>query len=221
MMRQRRGGGGTETLTSEEYHWDDDNRSNRGSLLDLSSKTRRKRKKSSWLFPCRQHHQKIVVVRFSFFILMSVTALLFLSKIVSYLVYIGHQMDPAIVPAETPIMRNSRNTQSHRDLDVSLDKRIHYYEPILHSTDTYDVFACPEIPPINYPREYPILDVLKNFPSNQTTIDTQETQQKIYQGVCIIDVSSISNAKQIISNYRSAEVPFVICNERCLPKRIV
>ena len=88
----------------------------------------------------------------------------------------------------------------------------HQYHPIVDPTDAYNVFDCPLEPPENYPREYPIMDVLSNWP----LLDLEDlTQRDIYQGLCVFDFHKTSHSflKKQITSYRQAEVPFVVRND--------
>jgi hypothetical protein len=82
--------------------------------------------------------------------------------------------------------------------------------------DTYDVDDCPLHPPNDYPREYPIMDVLTKWPTLDTTY---HPNRQIHQGLCIFDFSKAQNPadksqiRQQILNYRAAEVPYVVKND--------
>jgi hypothetical protein len=91
-------------------------------------------------------------------------------------------------------------------------------QPIRRSTDAYDVFHCPEMPPLEgYPREYPILDVLRNWNTEST-----DPPESIYQGICVFDVakSAPDDIQRQIRNYRAAEVPFVVRNDPAVLKSV-
>ena len=90
--------------------------------------------------------------------------------------------------------------------------------PIRLSSDSYDVLNCPETPPAGYPREYPILDVLRNWNPNSVV-----PPQQVYQGICVFDVSLANNItlmRQQILNYRVAEVPFVVRNDKAVRQAV-
>jgi hypothetical protein len=63
------------------------------------------------------------------------------------------------------------------------------YQPIQQTSSntttstTYDVFDCPATPPLGYPREYPILDVLTHW----KTDNVDHPPSHIYQGICVFD----------------------------------
>ena len=61
---------------------------------------------------------------------------------------------------------------------------------------------CPDFPPENYPQHYSIMDVIKNWPTDDTT-----PRENIYQGICVFDHATELHKA---FNYRNAEVPFVI-----------
>jgi len=75
----------------------------------------------------------------------------------------------------------------------------------------YDVHNCPDKPPKQYPREYPILDVLHHWPTANLSVP-----DRIHKGICIFDLKSSRNGaedvavRQKIMRYRQAEAPFVI-----------
>lgn len=99
----------------------------------------------------------------------------------------------------------------------------HRYQPIQVATDTYHVLQCPEKPTKDYPREYPILDVLRNWNPK----DVKNTPKTIYQGICIFDLANAPTsdqqhllAQRQIQAYRAAEVPFVIRNDPAVLKSV-
>ena len=81
----------------------------------------------------------------------------------------------------------------------------------------YDVFNCPPTPPLGYPRDYPVMDVLRNWPLDDTTYSLDRS---IYQGICIFDFATtflidekVLDLQSQIAAYRQKEVPFVIRND--------
>ena len=81
----------------------------------------------------------------------------------------------------------------------------------------YNVFDCPPHPPDDYPRDYPIMDVMQNWSIDDTG---NKPEQLIHQGVCIFDFGTTvgdddarSALHHQILSYRQAEVPFVIRND--------
>lgn len=95
------------------------------------------------------------------------------------------------------------------------------YRPVKSHDDTYDIEDCPLHPPNDYPREYPILEVLTGWPTTDTTY---QPNRQIHQGLCIFDFAKAnnnkSNLRQQILNYRAAEVPFVIRNDPAVLKSV-
>lgn len=81
----------------------------------------------------------------------------------------------------------------------------------------YDIYNCPDFPPKDYPREYPIMDVLNNWPIEDTS--RTDSERLIHQGICIFDFSkavnedAVAQLKHQILTYRQAEFPFVIRND--------
>jgi hypothetical protein len=70
----------------------------------------------------------------------------------------------------------------------------------------YDIHRCPFIIPKNYPYAWSILDVLKHWNPDDTSIpDT------IHQGLCALDWQDPAQRK-IAVHYRKSEVPFIIKN---------
>ena len=84
--------------------------------------------------------------------------------------------------------------------------------PLQLASDAYNVFACPEIPPRGYPREYPILNVLNNW----NTAQVEPKTRVIYQGICVFDAAQVKTQSEVakmhqqIQNYRAKEVPFIV-----------
>jgi len=91
--------------------------------------------------------------------------------------------------------------------------------------DTYNVFDCPLVPPDNYPREYPILEVLQNWPVDDTSDLESRT---VHQGICVFDFAAVledetavTTLKQQIHTYSQAEVPYVVRNDPSVLKTTV
>lgn len=63
---------------------------------------------------------------------------------------------------------------------------------------------CPEHPPEGYPQHYNVMDVIENWPPDDT-----EPRDNIYQGLCVFDYSKEGDYEKAM-NYRNAEVPFVM-----------
>ena len=76
-----------------------------------------------------------------------------------------------------------------------------------HAKTPYDIYNCPEHPPEGYPIQWPVLEVLKNWPTDDPT---PEKHTELYQGICIFDYRT-ENGKA--DNYRHKEVPFVMRND--------
>lgn len=87
------------------------------------------------------------------------------------------------------------------------------WSPIQLPSDTYHVFYCPERPPPDYPREYPIRKVLDHWNPGQVTPNGRRPFL-VHQGICVFDLQkqhADSNVVQRqIQHYRAQEVPFVI-----------
>lgn len=66
----------------------------------------------------------------------------------------------------------------------------------------YDIYNCPPEPPPGYPMDWPSLDVIANWNPGNTTEPTT-----LFQGLCVFEYE---NDIQTATNYRNAEVPFLI-----------
>lgn len=76
------------------------------------------------------------------------------------------------------------------------------YTQIEAAQTPYDIHNCPEYPPEGYPIQWPILEVTKNWPTDDTT-----PHHEIYQGLCVFDYRTELHKAD---NYRHAELPFVV-----------
>ena len=86
----------------------------------------------------------------------------------------------------------------------AIRKLKHEVHPDILGQLPYDVDNCPDYPPVNYPMEFPLLDLLNNWNPNNIS-DTY--RPKIYQGLCRFDHKTELHKAL---NYRKAEVPFLI-----------
>eukprot|EP00814_Leptocylindrus_danicus_P003709 CAMPEP_0116020036 /NCGR_PEP_ID=MMETSP0321-20121206/9571_1 /TAXON_ID=163516 /ORGANISM="Leptocylindrus danicus var. danicus, Strain B650" /LENGTH=490 /DNA_ID=CAMNT_0003490677 /DNA_START=2936 /DNA_END=4405 /DNA_ORIENTATION=- len=81
--------------------------------------------------------------------------------------------------------------------------------------DDYDPFNCPPNPPKGYPRTYNALEVLQNWPPDDTA---PPQNNEIYQGLCVFsfqhnsdgDGENNNDTLQKIMTYQAAEVPYVV-----------
>ena len=157
-------------------------------------------------------------------------------------VFFSHYNRRFIDKKETAGLINNRKL--HPPSKVREDASTHFFEPIPpQAADadadaqgyTYDVYNCPEIPPMNYPREYPILDLLNNW--NPSKVKSDEFPKFIYQGICVFDFQSRHHRetadkdkidetlirriiRRQVENYRNAEVPFIIRNDPDVMKSV-
>mmetsp|Transcript_63876 Transcript_63876/g.144099 ORF Transcript_63876/g.144099 Transcript_63876/m.144099 type:complete len:414 (+) Transcript_63876:361-1602(+) len=74
----------------------------------------------------------------------------------------------------------------------------------LHGSRSFLEPNCPEIPDKNYPMEWPILDVVKNW-----NPDVTEIPPRHFMSICRFDYATQLDAARA---YRDAEVPFVVRN---------
>jgi len=66
----------------------------------------------------------------------------------------------------------------------------------------YDIHNCPEYPPEGYPVQWPVLEVTKNWPTDDAT-----PRHELYQGLCVFDYRTELHKAD---NYRKREVPFIV-----------
>ena len=100
-------------------------------------------------------------------------------------------MDKPLTPLEKSRVEKMRLPRAIETVDANLP---------------YDIHRCPSVIPKNYPYAWNVLDVLKNWNPDET-----EIPDKIYQGLCAIDWSDLSQRK-IAVHYRKNEVPFIVKN---------
>ena len=81
--------------------------------------------------------------------------------------------------------------------------RTHDYQ-VADDSMPYDVNNCPATPPNGYPKSWATLDILGNWPTDDTADPHSHT---VYQGICRFDAATESDKALA---YREAEVPFVI-----------
>ena len=82
----------------------------------------------------------------------------------------------------------------------------HTYHTLMEHEMSYDIHNCPEYPPLNYPHQWKVKDVLDNWPPD----DTNTIRTNIYQGLCVFNYQT---EKYKAMNYRKAEVPFIVQND--------
>ena len=85
---------------------------------------------------------------------------------------------------------------------VREELRVNTYEPIKPDELPYTVTNCPLYPPEGYPYAWPVIDIVQNWPPDDTN-----PRPKIYQGICVFDYETEMEKAKI---YREAEVPFVV-----------
>jgi len=86
-------------------------------------------------------------------------------------------------------------------------KQGQYVQKLPQAQTPYDIHNCPEYPVEDYPIQWPVLDVLHNWPTDDHDADAHK---EIYQGICIFDYNT---EYEKADNYRHAEVPFVMRND--------
>ena len=87
-------------------------------------------------------------------------------------------------------------------------------QKVHHENDIhYDIYHCPPKPVHDYPREYPVMQVLHHWPSANLSIPPQDLTHHLHKGICVFDLREADDEIQLIQTiqrYRSAQVPFVI-----------
>ncbi|GMH65586.1 hypothetical protein TrST_g8428 [Triparma strigata] len=86
----------------------------------------------------------------------------------------------------------------------------HVKEDVMSLKNEYprkDAPHCPPHPPSDYPHEYPILDILANWPPDMPDF----RPEVVYNSLCYFDYS-LEGDRAAALNYRKAEVPFVVRN---------
>lgn len=76
----------------------------------------------------------------------------------------------------------------------------------------YDIYDCPEHPPVHYPYSWNLLQVLDHWSPDNVAIPDD---QSIYQGLCVFDYQK---DYQKALNYRKEEVPFIVRNDPAVQK---
>lgn len=69
----------------------------------------------------------------------------------------------------------------------------------------YDIYNCPEMPPEDYPRAWPVTDIISNWNPNEVTTIAPKYRE-VYHSLCIFDYQS---QYKVALAYRDAEKPFV------------
>ena len=75
-----------------------------------------------------------------------------------------------------------------------------------HNSKSFASVNCPDIPVPGYPEAFPIMDVIKNWPTDNTEIPA-----KHYDSLCHFNFQNESDLAKAY-NYRKAEVPHVVYN---------
>ena len=83
-------------------------------------------------------------------------------------------------------------------------RKLHKPLPPTPSDVPYDIFNCPENPPVGYPYAWKVLDILKEW--NPDVTDLPNT---IHQSLCVFDWTTEADKAL---RYREAELPFVVQN---------
>lgn len=161
-------------------------------------------------------------------------ALLFFLLLLGYWrqVYIRGSFRSSRIPMpQPPPVRTYRQLLEFIQTHVRQERQ---YEPILpvvgdsdsSSSSSYNLLDCPPTPPPGYPQDFPVMDVLNHWPTDdipqqQQSRSTKTKQRRmIHQGICVFDYSQLVDREEDpvavqqfaarIQAYRRAEVPYVI-----------
>ncbi|KAL7539188.1 hypothetical protein ACHAWF_006328 [Thalassiosira exigua] len=81
------------------------------------------------------------------------------------------------------------------------------YQQHVDAETPYDIHDCPPKPPKGYPVQWPVLDVLENWPTDDPA---PKVRPDLYQGLCVFDYRT-DRDKALA--YQRAELPFVSRND--------
>jgi len=73
-----------------------------------------------------------------------------------------------------------------------------------HNSSRYESIVCPEIPPVNYPHQYPVRQVIENWNPDDTRIPPMH-----FDSLCHFDYETEYHKAE---RYREAELPFILYN---------
>jgi len=116
----------------------------------------------------------------------------------------------------TPVVKGDDYDTSSMDHDDLLDSFVKSTRKPLYKSWTvdpegnempYDVNNCPEVPPDNYPIEWPLLELIHNWIPDDTTFPSLAERPSIYQGLCRFDYRTEYHKAEL---YREAELPFIL-----------
>lgn len=108
------------------------------------------------------------------------------------------------------IQNHTRSLQAAADLQArSYASELTIAAMDTHDTDQvpYDIYDCPETPPVGYPFAWNVMTVLNNWQPDNTS---PPASNQIYQGLCVFDYQTDYD-KAVL--YRNAELPFVVIND--------
>ena len=90
----------------------------------------------------------------------------------------------------------------------------HSYLYDIHHGDSlyYDIYNCPDHPPIGYPFAWNLMKILESWPAADTN-----PRSRIFQGLCVFDYQK---DYQKALTYRQAEVPFVVINDPAVARTV-
>jgi hypothetical protein len=76
----------------------------------------------------------------------------------------------------------------------------------------YNIYNCPDLPPVGYPYAWNIIEILHHWPS-----DDPEPRPQLHQAICVFDYQK-DHAKAMA--YRDAELPFVVKGDPQVAKTV-
>jgi hypothetical protein len=75
-----------------------------------------------------------------------------------------------------------------------------------HESEPFEIVECPDLPPIDYPKAYPIMSLLNNWNTDDTKIPSIH-----YDSICHFNYQNPDELRRA-NTYRSHEVPFIVYN---------
>jgi hypothetical protein len=96
--------------------------------------------------------------------------------------------------------RNDRRESRHAS-------RYQYVPKYPPSIVGYDIYDCPYVPPVGYPRAWKASEVLGSWPPRDVDAIDSGKSREVHQGLCLFDYAHHLDRAR---SYRDAELPFVI-----------
>ncbi|KAL3920961.1 MAG: hypothetical protein SGILL_003001 [Bacillariaceae sp.] len=115
-------------------------------------------------------------------------------------------------------LRNSYESffpTNHRRRSLDVVKDIQEYQLDTYPVPGYDIYNCPDAPPVGYPMQWNLLnDILAQWPADDAE---PPASSKIFQGLCVFDYEK-DYEKAI--RYRNEELPFIVKNDPAVAQTV-